>query len=188
MNLEYTAEDILVQLRELDEHPRLEAKSGSSIGASIMQTVCAFANEPNLGGGYLLLGVEEPDATHSKFWVSGLGDTDKLLNELQTNCREQFEQPVYIQGQTSKLEGKSVLLVYVPELSAAAKPCSFKGKFEKKNKRKTGVWRRGLNGDYECSQRELEPLLVAKAGIGYEQTVLADAEIDDLDPITIVMV
>lgn len=69
MNLEfeYTAEDILVQLRELDEHPRLEAKSGSGIGASIMQTVCAFANEPNLGGGYLLLGTEEPDASHSEW-------------------------------------------------------------------------------------------------------------------------
>ena len=185
MNFEYSAQEILTQLQELDEHPRLEAKSGSRIGSSIMQTVCAFANEPNLGGGYLLLGVEEPDDSHSTFWVSGLTQTEKLLNELQTNCREQFEQPVSIQGHISKLDNKSVLLVFVPELSVAAKPCTFKGKFDKKNKRKTGAWRRGLNGDYECSQNELEPLLLAKAGASYEQTVLLDAEMDDLDSDTI---
>ena len=33
------------------------------IGVSIMQTICAFANEPGLGGGYLLLGIAEPDAS-----------------------------------------------------------------------------------------------------------------------------
>ncbi len=178
---EYSAESLLEQLRELDEHPRLEAKSGSQIGASVMQTVCAFANEPNLGGGYLLLGVEEPDEAHVKFWMSGLSDTDKLLNELQNNCREQFEQPISVKAEVATLEDKRVILIYVPELESAAKPCTFKGKFDSKNKRKTGVWRRGLNGDYECSQQELTPLLLAKNGVSYEQVVLDDAEMDDLD-------
>ncbi|NMU24033.1 ATP-dependent DNA helicase RecG, partial [Vibrio parahaemolyticus] len=60
--------------------------------------------------------------------------------------------------------------------------CTFKGKFDGKNKRKTGVWRRGLNGDYECSQQELEPLLLAKSGVSFEQVQLPDAQWDDLDP------
>ena len=75
-----------------------------------------------------------------------------------------------------------MIRLFVPELEPAAKPCTFKGKFDSKNKRKTGVWRRGLNGDYECSQQELEPLLLAKSGVSFEQVQLADAHWDDLDP------
>lgn len=179
---EFTPEQLLAQLRELEEHPRVEAKLASEIGPSVMQTVCAFANEPGLGGGYLLLGVAEPDARHESFWVAGVTNSDQLLNTLQNNCREQFETSIPIQGEVAFLEGRRVLLVFVPELDPVAKPCTFKGKFDSKSKRKTGVWRRGLNGDYECSQLELEPILLARRGMGFEQVVLPDAEWGDLDP------
>lgn len=180
--IEFTPEQLLAQLRELDECPRIEAKRGSDIGSSVMQSICAFANEPGLGGGYLLLGVNEPDETHDTFSVCGVSHSDQLLNTLQTNCRDQFEQPIPVQAQAHQLEGKRVLVVFVPELEPAAKPCTFKGKFDSKNKRKSGVWRRGLNGDYECSQQELEPLLLAKSGLGFELVLLPDAHWDDLDP------
>ncbi|GGW69272.1 ATP-binding protein [Vreelandella hamiltonii] len=179
---EFTAEELLEQLQLLDECPRIEAKRGTDIGGSVMQTVCAFANEPGLGGGYLLLGVSEPDNEHEQFYVSGIHKTDQVLGELQTNCREQFEQSIPVSAETLQLHGKTVIQVFVPELEPAAKPCTFKGKFDKKNKRKTGVWRRGLNGDYECTQAEIEPLLLAKSGLGFEQVVLPGAEWDDLDP------
>lgn len=184
---EFTPASLLEQLRQLDECPRIEAKRGSEIGSSVMQTVCALANEPGLGGGYLLLGVSEAeaDAPHPKFYVSGIDNTEKLLSELQLNCREQFEQAVPIEAKAVELEGKSVISVFVPELDPVAKPCTFKGKFDSKNKRKTGVWRRGLNGDYECTQADIEPLLLAKTGTGFEQVVLAEAEWDDLDPAAI---
>lgn len=45
--------ELLRQLNELDEHPRIEAKEGTAMGRSILETVCAFANEPGLGGGWL---------------------------------------------------------------------------------------------------------------------------------------
>ena len=175
-------EQLLLQLRELDEHPRIEAKRGSAIGASVMQTICAFANELGLGGGYLLLGIAEPDECHKTFHVVGVDDSDKLLGELQNNCREQFEQSIAIKAMPVILEGKRVVVIFVPELEPVSKPCVFKGRFDSKNKRKTGVWRRGLNGDYECSQQELEPLLLAKQGMSFEQVIPADAEWDDLDP------
>ena len=179
---EYTPTELLEQLRQLDECPRIEAKRGSEIGPSVMQTVCAFANEPGLGGGYLLLGVDEPDEDHDTFCPCGVSDVDKLLNDLQANCRDQFEQAIAVQADIAMLEGHKVIRVFVPELDPAAKPGTFKGRFDSKNKRKTGVWRRGLNSDYECTQAELEPLLLAKSGLGYEQVLLPDAEWDDLDP------
>ncbi|UCZ56145.1 putative DNA binding domain-containing protein [Desulfurispirillum indicum] len=179
---ELTPDQLLTQLRQFGECPRIEAKKGIEIGASAMQTVCAFANEPGLGGGFLLLGVAEPDGQRGHFQVCGISNADKLLNDLQVNCREQFEQPISVQAEIVLLEGKKVICVFVPELEPAAKPCTFKGKFDSRNKRKTGVWRRGLNGDYECSQSELEPLLLAKSGMGYEQVLLPGAQWSDLDP------
>lgn len=118
---------------------------------------------------------------HEHFWLEGVGDIDKLLNEVQSNCRDQFEAPIPVQCQVAEVEGKRVVAVHIPELEVAAKPCTFKGRFDSKNKRKTGVWRRGLNGDYECSQQELEPILLAKSGLGFEQVILPDVEWDDLD-------
>lgn len=182
---EFSAESLLEQLRQLDECQRIEAKRGSDIGSSVMQSVCAFANEPGLGGGYLLLGISEPDEQHEQFYISGVNNIDQLLGALQANCRDQFEQAIPVEAQAVSMEGQTVIVVFVPELDAVAKPCTFKGKFNSKNKRKTGVWRRGLNGDYECNQTDLEPLLLAKSGMGFEQVVLADAEWDDLDPATV---
>ena len=145
------------------------------------QTICAFANEAGLGGGWLLLGVSEPDNNHDTFWISGIENVDKLLGVLQNNCRNQFEQPVSIECKHVKVDGKSIIGVFVHELDPCAKPCRFIGKSDKHNKRKTGVWRRGANGDYECTERELEPILMAKAGLSYEQVILPDVSLEDLD-------
>ena len=59
-----SVDHLLEQLRLLDECQRIEAKLGREIGSSVMQSVCAFANEPGLGGGYILLGISEPDQQH----------------------------------------------------------------------------------------------------------------------------
>ena len=64
---EFTPEQLLEQLRQLDEQPRIEAKRASEIGKSVMQTICAFANEPGLGGGYLLLGVSVAKSLIAQF-------------------------------------------------------------------------------------------------------------------------
>lgn len=55
------AQELLESLNVLDEHERIEAKRAREIGKSVLETVCAFANEPNLGGGWLLLGVARDD-------------------------------------------------------------------------------------------------------------------------------
>lgn len=179
--MQWAIQQIFEELLLLDEHQRIEAKRGSEMGHSVMQTICAFANEPDLGGGWLLLGVSEPDNNHDAFWVSGVDNVDKLLGELQNNCRNQFEQSVIIECKHAKIDEKSVIGVFVYELDPTAKPCRFIGKPDKHNKRKTGVWRRDANGDYECTERELEPILMAKAGLSYEQVILPDVSLDTLE-------
>jgi ATP-dependent DNA helicase RecG len=53
-----SAADLLNELNAVDESIQIEAKRSSDFGKSILETVIAFANEPGLGGGYILLGVE----------------------------------------------------------------------------------------------------------------------------------
>jgi ATP-dependent DNA helicase RecG len=179
--MSWSIQQIFDELVELGESSRIEAKQANEIGPSVMQTICAFANEPGLSGGWLLLGIAEPDHGHDGFWVNGVYDIDNLLGALQNNCRNQFEHPVRIECKNAKIDGKSVIGVFVHELDPSAKPCRFIGKPDKHNKRKTGVWRRGANGDYECTEEELEPILMAKAGLSYEQVILPDVSLDDLD-------
>jgi ATP-dependent DNA helicase RecG len=50
-----SASSLLDELRSVDESTTIEAKTASRIDRSVLETVCAFANEPGLGGGYLLL-------------------------------------------------------------------------------------------------------------------------------------
>lgn len=179
--MSWSIQHLFDELVQLGESPRIEAKQANEIGPSVMQTICAFANEPDLRGGWLLLGIAEPDLQHDTFWVSGVENVDKLLGELQNNCRNQFEHPVTIECKHAKIQGKSVIGAFVHEFDPTAKPCRFIGKPDKHNKRKTGVWRRGANGDYECTERELEPILMARSGKSYEQIIFDDANFDDLD-------
>ena len=58
-----TAKELFDELNSWDENRRIEAKSASAVGKSMMETVCAFANEPGLRGGYLLLGAKRTGMT-----------------------------------------------------------------------------------------------------------------------------
>ena len=72
-----------------------------------MVTVCAFANEPNAGGGYLLLGVaqsEHPDL--QRYEVSGIVDTDKMQQDVASQCNTIFNKPLRVEMQVEKLEGE----------------------------------------------------------------------------------
>ncbi|MDO9766972.1 ATP-binding protein [Glaesserella parasuis] len=166
------------------ESQRIEAKRCSdTVSDSVMQTVCAFANEVGLEYGYLLLGVSEPDDEHKNYWVSGVSDSERVLDQIQTNCRNQFKVVVNIDAGMAIIENKTVIAVKVFELDPASKPCSFlsSGK-NKKNFTKTGIWRRGLNGDYEATVDELQSIYSQKQGLSYENTFLPNVTWDDIDP------
>lgn len=57
---EYSVQELFELLNELDETDSLEAKSlHEDSTRSIMESVCAFSNEPGMGGGVILLGARE---------------------------------------------------------------------------------------------------------------------------------
>jgi ATP-dependent DNA helicase RecG len=111
-----TAEDLLLELHSVDESHRIEAKRATQIDRSILETVCAFSNEPGLGGGYLLLGVahDHGDLFDNKYVVHGISDPDKLQSDLASQCAGALNRPVRPRISVETLQGKSVLVVCVP--------------------------------------------------------------------------
>ena len=82
--------DLLARLNQVDESHEIEAKrSESELGKSALETISAFANEPGLGGGYLLFGVKEDDST-GVFVASGVKNPKKLEQEISTTCASAF--------------------------------------------------------------------------------------------------
>ncbi len=45
-----TTEQLIEELNTLDESVSIEAKTSRELGTSFLETGCAFANEPDLGG------------------------------------------------------------------------------------------------------------------------------------------
>jgi predicted HTH transcriptional regulator len=92
-----TALELLESLNLLDENEHIEAKRASEAGKSILETICAFANEPGLGSGWLLLGVvREEQALFSAYEVEGIssgGDSPVPLNtnHCKTNLHARHE-------------------------------------------------------------------------------------------------
>ncbi|MCZ2105367.1 MAG: ATP-binding protein [Burkholderiales bacterium] len=119
-----TAEDLLQELAALDESHRIEAKQARRIDRSVMETICAFANEPGLGGGYLLLGVQRDaqDLFDHAYRVDGVSDPDRLQSDLASQCASVFNQPIRPRVAVEELQGKTVVVVYVPEAAPTEKP------------------------------------------------------------------
>jgi ATP-dependent DNA helicase RecG len=123
------ARDILESLNLLDEHERVEAKRGSEVGKSLLESVCAFANEPGLDGGWLLLGVVRDElALFPAYEVEGVAHPDKVVADLASQCRSAFNIPVRVEITTEELDGKAVIVARVPEAPAHDKPVYFKSR------------------------------------------------------------
>lgn len=91
----------------------------------MMETVCAFANEPNLNGGFLLLGVEaaKQEVSGQRYRICGVSDPDKLLNDLSSNCTTAIQSTQRnIHAKTEDIDGKVVVAVQVEEALPADKP------------------------------------------------------------------
>lgn len=119
-----TAQDLLCELNASDESPRIEAKRAREVGKSILETVIAFANEPGLGGGHLLLGVnwELDEKGDTRYWAAGVPDPDKLQRDLATQCASALNVALRPEMAVERVDGHTVVVVYVPEADVSQKP------------------------------------------------------------------
>jgi ATP-dependent DNA helicase RecG len=170
--------ELLQSLNLLDETERIEAKRASEAGKSLLETVCAFANEPGLGGGWLLLGVvREELALFPSYQVEGVPQPDKLCADLATQCREVFNLPVRIELSTERVDGQAVVVAYVPEAQPQDKPVFFKSQGLPK-----GALRRVGSVDQHCTDDDLAVFYQGRQRESFDAGLLPDASLDDLAP------
>lgn len=123
-----SAKALIQELNETDETEHLEAKeiSGSDVGKSFYETVCALSNEPDLGGGTILLGVEKEQALFPLYSASGVAEPDKIASDIASGCSTTFNIPVRVDISQEKVGEKVVVRVDVQELQRNQKPLYFK--------------------------------------------------------------
>ncbi|RME67208.1 MAG: ATP-binding protein, partial [Verrucomicrobia bacterium] len=143
--------ELLEQLNLLDEHTRIEAKTASELGRSVLETVCAFANEPGLGGGWILLGAKlDEGALFRQYLAVGVPDPDKTSRDLTSQCATAFNRPVRVQIESGQVNGKTLLAVFVPEAEPAEKPIYFANR-----PLPAGAFRRIGSADVRCTDDDL---------------------------------
>ena len=170
-----SAVDLINLLNLTDETNRIEAKRGSSVDKSILQTVCAFANEPNLGGGNILLGVV-PDkmSLFPQYEVIGVENPDKIQLDLASQCASIFNIPVRPEIQIEQINGKNVVNAFIAELQPAQKPLFFSNDGLPK-----GAFRRIGPSDQRCSEDDL--ILFYSHTDSFDATIIKDAQLSDID-------
>lgn len=171
------AQELLESLTLLDENERIEAKRAQDVGKSLLETMCAFANEPGMDGGWLLLGVApDEQALFPGYAVEGVTDPDKLSADIASQCASVFNMPLRVDIRTESLEGKPVIVVSVPEAAPQAKPIYFKSTALPR-----GAFRRIGSTDQRCTEDDLEALYASRQHKSFDAGLVAGAELDDLD-------
>jgi ATP-dependent DNA helicase RecG len=165
-------------LVESDESTRLEAKTASQTGKSIAETISAFSNEPSLGGGYLLLGVERTSPNPPiHYRIAGVPDPDKIQSEIASQCRDMFSVPIRPQLSVHRVEGENVVVAFIPEADDHHKPV-----FVKSRGVHNGTFRRVGPTDQRCTEDDLAILFQLKRGSSFDETPLDGTSFSDVDP------
>jgi ATP-dependent DNA helicase RecG len=175
-----SAQDLLDELNASDESPRIEAKRASDLGKSVLETVMAFANEPGLDGGHLLLGVDWAinDKGDTVYTPVGLPNPDKLQRDLASQCASTLNVALRPEMQLEQVDSKTLLVVYVPEADVTLKPI-----YKKATGLPGGAWRRIGSSDQRCVDEDLWVLRGASQPLhGPDSSLLPDARLDDFDP------
>lgn len=177
-----TAADLIEELNAVDESATIEAKAGSEVGRSIMETVCGFANEPGLGGGHLLLGVER---THDQLFdvgytATGVLDPEKVQADLASQCASMLSKPIRPEIRVETVGGAPVVVAYVPEAAPTDKPVYIASRGLPQ-----GAFRRIGPTDHACTEDDLIVLYQNHRAETYDTTVIGDGTFADIDPATI---
>jgi ATP-dependent DNA helicase RecG len=173
---EYSAEELFEILNDTDECPWIEAKGIGDTTTSIMETVCAYANEPGLGGGYILMSIsaDDSDTAIAHYKVDPMPDPDKLQSDIATQCASMFNMPVRPQMSIEKINEMPVLKIWVDELPPKQKPLYFK-----KLGLPYGALRRIGSTDQHCTDDDMH-VFYQDTG-SYDQTAVKGTTLADVD-------
>lgn len=170
------AVELLASLNLLDENERIEAKRATEAGRSVQETICAFANEPGLGGGWIVLGVvREEQVLFPCYSVEGVANPDKVSSDIATQSREMFNIPLRVELVTESVQGHAIVVVFVPEASPQDKPVFFKAQGLPR-----GAYRRIGSTDQRCTEDDLSLFYQGRSQESFDASMVMDADLEDI--------
>lgn len=173
--MNYSAQELFEILNDQDECPWIEAKGGSDSSHSVMETVCAFANEPGLGGGYILMGVALDTTTlFPQYKISGVSDPDKFQRDFASQCAGMFNLPIRPEVTVEKIHDKNVIKIWINELPARQKPVYFKA-----DGLPGGALRRIGSTDQHCTDDDMH--VFYQDTTSFDQTAVTGISVADVD-------
>lgn len=161
-----------------DESVLIEAKRGTEAGKSIFETISAFSNEPDAGGGYFLFGVATKSGSlFPDYEVQGVSDPDKLQSDIATQCREVFSCSIRPQLAVETIGDKTVVVAFIAEANPHDKPVFVKSRGVDK-----GAFRRIGPTDHLCTEDDLALFFQSRGHKSYDENVIDGTSFDDIDP------
>jgi len=178
MRSDKAVKELLRDLNDTDETEHLEAKeiSGDQLGKSVYETICALSNEPDLGGGTILLGVTRENQLFPFYSATGVANPDHLSADLSSGCSTMFNVPVRVDITANKIGDAVVLKVNVPELPRNSKPLYFRATGLPR-----GAFRRIGPTDVRCTDEDLLTFFLGKGPDAYDAQIVRDASWEDID-------
>jgi ATP-dependent DNA helicase RecG len=173
----YSFKELFDQLNQLDEHNIIEAKKGSEVGTSILETISSFSNEPELEGGFILVGVEKTDnPIPNKYKIVGVPDPDSYQLELANKCKTEFNHPISPHIWCENIDGYTVIGVKIYEVEPTLKEIYIKkiGPYK-------GAFRRIGSADHKLTDDDRRLLQDLRIGHKFEETPVTNASFKDLD-------
>jgi ATP-dependent DNA helicase RecG len=147
----------------------VEAKRAEGkLPKSLRETVSAFSNTR---GGVVVLGVDEA----ANFTVTGVADAAKMSADFSAQCSDEMEPPVRPLIGIHQVEGKSVVVAEIPEMSREQKPVFYKGAGINQ-----GSYIRVGDGDRKLSSYEVQVMLSSR-GQPRDDERLTSCTVDDLN-------
>lgn len=149
----------------------------------IYHSICAFANDlDNLGGGYILLGVEEENGI-AKRPVTGVSEEsiDKILRDIVgfNNKIEPYYMP---RTSVEEVDGKSLLVIWVP--SGVNRPFSVMEDVTSKHSRPKFYIRSG-SSSIEAKGEILDQLRELANRTPFDDRGNPDITLDDISPVLV---
>ena len=148
----------------------VEAKAAhTGTPPDLFKPLSAFANRP--GGGVLLFGLDED----AGFKVVGVGNPRKLQEDL-SGLAAQMEPPLRPSFSVEELEGRTIVVVEVPEVSYDQKPC-----YHRPHRLQEGSFIRVGNSTRRMSDYEIYSFISSRTQPKFDAEPILEATPKDLD-------
>lgn len=170
----------IFELIEIGENSEIEFKKAkNSVPKDLWKTYSAMANT---NGGTIVLGIEERFDKDERFDISGVESVEKMLKDFWSTINgNKVNKNILMEENVEviNINHKKVIKIEVPRASYIDKPIYLN------NNPYNGTYKRNYEGDYKCSQDEVNAMFRDASEKGFDSSILEYYDMDDLDMPTV---